>query len=78
MPAHLWQEWKQLEPDVEHVSNEIDTIAERAPELTTTRFYPVSLGLRRLGCSTALLSSCVRSPSLNIFLSRFGTAHFFR
>ena len=38
--AHLWQEWQQLEADVERVSNEIDTIAEQDPACQRLRQIP--------------------------------------
>ncbi len=38
--AHLWQEWKQLEGDVEHVSTEIDMIAEHDPACQRLRQIP--------------------------------------
>ena len=38
--AHLWQEWKQLEADVEHVSDEIVTIAEHDPACQRLRQIP--------------------------------------
>lgn len=38
--AHLWQEWKQLEADVEHISAEIDAIAESDPACQRLRRIP--------------------------------------
>jgi transposase len=38
--AHLWQEWKQLETDVEHVSGEIDSIAEHDAACQRLRQIP--------------------------------------
>ncbi len=38
--AHLWQEWKQLEADVEHISNEIDAIADHDPACQRLRQIP--------------------------------------
>ena len=38
--AHLWQEWKQLESDVEQVSAEIDAIAEQDAACQRLRQIP--------------------------------------
>lgn len=38
--AHLWQEWKQLDADVERVSSEIDAIAEHDPACQRLRQIP--------------------------------------
>ena len=38
--AHLWQEWKQLDGDVERVSREIDAIAEHDPACQRLRQIP--------------------------------------
>ena len=38
--AHLWQEWKQLENDVEQISRAIDSIAEHDPACQRLRQIP--------------------------------------
>lgn len=38
--ADLWQEWKQLEADVERISSEIDSIAENDPACQRLRSIP--------------------------------------
>jgi transposase len=63
--AHLWQEWKQLDADVERVSAEIDTIAEQDAACQRLRHIP-GIG--------PLVSTATVAPSATVLPSARGAS----